>query len=243
MKIQSTNNTITSGVNSMLSLSNKRTGSAVALLKNFNYEEMRTCQEAAMSLSKLDTFSAAKEKLFSTFRTDFGVLGNMMSCSSEHYTLIEKLNSLTEPEQGLLVVLCHQYWHGEEDTTIQIGQLVNDNCHSIDLWPNGKAIEHNKISGSLGVTLDFKQFISSVCNDVDCMDIATQFSIPSSAPNSMLHLEILRQMIEELGYLVFSMNPVQLVNYDDNEVAQINYIIDTNLPIHIYFSLMSDEAA
>ncbi|WP_157828030.1 hypothetical protein [Paraglaciecola sp. MB-3u-78] len=29
-----------------------------------------------------------------------------------------------------------------------IGQLVNDNC-PIDLWPNGKAAEQNKINGSL----------------------------------------------------------------------------------------------
>ncbi|MFT6905199.1 MAG: hypothetical protein ACJAS1_001853 [Oleiphilaceae bacterium] len=243
MNIQSTKNTITSGVISIPSLNKKRTESAVALLKNFNYEEMRTCQEAAMSLSKLDTFGAAKEKLFSILRTDFEVLGNMMSGSSEHYTLIEKLNSLTEPEQDLLVVLCHQYWHGEEDKILQIGQLVNDNCHSIDLWPNGKAVEHNKISGDLDVTLDFESFVTSVCNKVDCMDITTSFSIPSSLHNSMLHVEILRQMIERLGYQVLHMCPVEEFSSDNTEVAQVNYVIDTNLPIHIYFSLISEEAA
>lgn len=243
MKIQLTKNAITPGVISMPSLSKKRTESAVTLLKSFNYEEMRTCQEAAMSLSKLDTFGAAKEKLFSTFRTDFGVLGNMMSGSSEHYTLIEKLNSLKEPEQDLLVVLCHQYWHGEEDTTLQIGQLVNDNCHSIDLWPNGKAVEHNKINGLLDITLDFKSFVSTVCNDIDCMDTATTFSIPSSLHNSMLYVEILRQMIERLGYQVLYMCPVEEFSYDSSKAAPVNYVIDTNLPIHIYFSLISDEAA
>jgi hypothetical protein len=143
MNIQSTNNTITSGVISMELQSNKQTESAVALLVNFNYEEMRTCLEAAMNLSKLDTFDDAKEKFSRTLRTDFGVLGNMVSGSNEHYSLIKKFNLLTKPEQELLVFLCNQYWHGEEDTIFKIGQLINDNCDYIDLWPNGEAVALN----------------------------------------------------------------------------------------------------
>jgi hypothetical protein len=71
-----------------------------------------------------------------------------MSSSREHSALMEKLNLLTGSEKKLFVLLCHQYWHGEEDTILMIGQLVNDNC-PIDLWPNGQTAEQNKINGSL----------------------------------------------------------------------------------------------
>jgi hypothetical protein len=128
----------------MQQLSHLQIDSAAILIKNFNYEEMRTCLEAAMSLSKLDSLDVSKAKLFRTLMTDFGVLGNMISGSSEHHALMKKLNLLSEPERELLVFITHQYWHGEEDTILKVGQLVNDNCHSIDLWPNGKAVVHNK---------------------------------------------------------------------------------------------------
>jgi hypothetical protein len=243
MNNQSTNNTKTTGEIHMQQINQIQLEVSPLLVQKFNFEEMKACLEAGMSLSKLDTLEASVEKFSRQFRADFGVLGNMMSGSRAHYSLNEKLELLTEPEKNLLVLLCHQYWHGEEDIIHCIGELVNEHCQSIDLWPGGKSSDQNKISGSLDITLDFKSFVPSVCNDVNCMDIYTGFSIPSSDHNSMTSLEILGQMIGKLGYQVLSISPVEEFNYDDNTVSQINYVIDTNLPIHIYFSLMADEAA
>jgi hypothetical protein len=59
----------------------------------------------------------------------------------------------------------------------------------------------------------------------------------------MMSVEVLGQMIDKLGYQVMSIGPVEELNYDYNTVTQVNYVIDTNLPINIYFSLMSDKAA
>lgn len=57
-----------------------------------------------------------------------------MSGSDEHYSLMKKINLLTKSEQELLVFISLQYLYGEEDMTLQIGQLVNSNCHHVDLW-------------------------------------------------------------------------------------------------------------
>lgn len=213
------------------------------LVQQFNSEEMRACLEAGMSLRKRDSLEISEETLDRRLRADFGVLGNMMSGSKAHYSLMKKLELLTESEKNLLVLLCHQYWHGDEYIIHSIGELVNEHCQSIDLWPCGKSSDQNKISASLDITLDFKSFVSSICNDIDCMDICVIFSIPSSAHNSKVSVDILRQMIEGLGYQVFSISPVKQWNDGKNKTSQVNYIVETNLPTYIYFSLMSDEAA
>jgi hypothetical protein len=243
MKTRSTGNTNKTGSKNMKPINQIQLEVSLLLVEQFNYEEMRTCLEAAMSLSKIRSLKVSKEILFKTLRADFSVLGNMMSGSNAHYSLIKKLELLTESEKNLLVLLCHQYWHGEEDIIHSIGELVNEHCQSIDSWPSGKSSDQNKISGTLDITLDFKSFVSSVCNDVNCMDICTSFSIPSSGHNSMMSVEILRQMINKLGYQVLSIIPVEDFNYNYNTVTQVNHVIDTNLPISIYFNLMADEAA
>lgn len=61
MKVQSTNKAIANGVVSMQLLSNKQIESVTTLIKHFNNEEIKTYFEAAMSLSKLDTFDTSKD--------------------------------------------------------------------------------------------------------------------------------------------------------------------------------------
>jgi hypothetical protein len=134
MKVQPIIKEIANGVVSMRLFSDKKLESVTTLIKQFNYEEMRTCFESAMSLSKLDTFVTSEENFFRTLRTDFEVIGNILSGSREHYSLMKKINLLTKSERELLVFISLQHLYGEEGMTLQIGQLVNDNCHSVDLW-------------------------------------------------------------------------------------------------------------
>lgn len=238
MNNQSTNNKKTTEELHMQQLNNSQLGDIAMLVKKFNFEEMKACLEAGSNLSKLDTLEASVEKFSRQFRADFGVLGNMMSGSKAHYSLNEKLNLLTKSEKEFFVLICHQYSHGDEDIIHNISDMVNEHCKDVDLWP----AEQINISGSCNVILEFKPFVSSVCNDV-CIDTYTIFSIPSTAHNSKVSVDILRQMIEGLGYQVLDISPVEKCNHADNNTTQVNYIIDTTLPPHIYFSLMSEEAA
>lgn len=243
MKTQSTDTTKNTVDIYMEKLKETRLESTILFCKKFNSDEMKTCLEATMSISVEGTLETFEEILFKTLKTDFGVFGDIMSGSNEHYSLIEKINLLTESEKDLIVLLCYQFYCDKKNIFHSITELVNEHCQPVVLWPRDKIVELKSISGSLGVSLDFKSFVSSVCNDVNCMDIYTGFSIPSSDHNSMTSVEILGQMIGRLGYQVLSISPVEEFNYDDNTVTQVNYVIDTNLPIHIYFSLMADEAA
>jgi len=243
MKTQSTDSTKNTVDIYIEKLKKTRLESTVLFCKKFNSEEMRTCLEATMSISVEGSLETFEEILFKTLKTDFGVFGNIMSGSNEHYSLIEKINLLTESEKDLIVLLCYRFYCDKKNTFHNITELVNEHCQPVGLWPRDKIVELKSISASLAVTLDFKSFVSSVCNDVNCMDVSTIFSIPSSANNSMMSVEILGQMIDKLGYQVLSISPVEELNYDDNTVTQVNYVIDTNLPINIYFSLMANEAA
>jgi hypothetical protein len=171
MKTQSTDTTKNTVDIYMEELKEQRLESTILFCKKFNSEEMRTCLEATMSISVEGTLETFEEMLFKTLKSDFGVFGNIMSGSNEHYSLIEKINLLTESEKDLIVLLCYRFCCDKENIIHNMIELVNEHCQSIDLWPRDKIAELKNISGSLDVTLDFKLFVSSVCNDVNCMDV------------------------------------------------------------------------
>lgn len=122
MNNQTKNNTNTTGEIHM-QLNKSQLEAAPLLVQKFNFEEMKVCLEAGISLSKLVSLETSEETLYR-------VLRNMMSGSNAYYSLIEKLNLLTKSEKELFFLLCNQSWHGEEEIINSISDIVSKHCEN-----------------------------------------------------------------------------------------------------------------
>ncbi len=117
------------------------------ILSKFDEQEARTCLEAVMLLNLRD-FS--EEKFYETLRNDFGVLGNIMSGSNDHYKLMRKINSLSISEKINFANFCLGMWKGSIEEMEEIAEAVNRHCIEKDVMKLTGFSEESHISTSPG---------------------------------------------------------------------------------------------